>query len=139
MRVEETNACGHCGHAKAQHLPAKRTFLTCRVDGCRCGDFEHTWRCKALVTTDPPQDCGWPGCGCDPEPYRHVVDRVKERCAEHDCSLTPMCDKCVTDKENLREAFIAGWNAAPGGYHLALQRDRDPNAKFDEWEPIGNE
>jgi hypothetical protein len=25
-----------------------------------------TWKCRAQRTADPPQDCGWPDCGCDP-------------------------------------------------------------------------
>ncbi len=24
------------------------------------------WICKAQPTADPPQDCDWPNCGCDP-------------------------------------------------------------------------
>lgn len=24
------------------------------------------WQCKAKPTADPPQECGWPTCGCDP-------------------------------------------------------------------------
>lgn len=24
------------------------------------------WKCEAQLTADPPQDCGWPTCGCDP-------------------------------------------------------------------------
>jgi hypothetical protein len=24
------------------------------------------WKCKAQWTADPPQDCNWPFCGCDP-------------------------------------------------------------------------
>ena len=24
------------------------------------------WTCKAQPTADPPQDCDWPYCGCDP-------------------------------------------------------------------------
>jgi hypothetical protein len=24
------------------------------------------WKCKAQPTADPPQDCDWPVCGCDP-------------------------------------------------------------------------
>ncbi len=25
------------------------------------------WRCKANPCADPPQDCDWPNCGCDPK------------------------------------------------------------------------
>jgi hypothetical protein len=25
-----------------------------------------SWKCKAQPTADPPQDCDWPHCGCDP-------------------------------------------------------------------------
>jgi hypothetical protein len=32
---------------------------------------EATWKCKAQPTADPPQDCGWPDCGCDPN-----IDKV---------------------------------------------------------------
>lgn len=35
------------------------------------------WRCKANRTADPPQDCDWPFCGCDPYASK-VVDAVAE-------------------------------------------------------------
>jgi|SRR5580693_1235653 hypothetical protein len=25
-----------------------------------------SWKCRARPTADPPQDCDWPVCGCDP-------------------------------------------------------------------------
>jgi hypothetical protein len=25
-----------------------------------------SWQCKARRSADPPQDCNWPHCGCDP-------------------------------------------------------------------------
>jgi len=28
--------------------------------------IEPHFKCKAQRTADPPQDCDWPTCGCDP-------------------------------------------------------------------------
>jgi hypothetical protein len=37
-------------------------------DGYNKGKCEREveWKCKAQRTADPPQDCDWPVCGCDP-------------------------------------------------------------------------
>lgn len=40
------------------------------------------WKCKANRTADPPQDCGWPGCGCDP-----AADRVLAALSESGIEL----------------------------------------------------
>lgn len=32
-----------------------------------------SFKCKAQPTADPPQDCGWPGCGCDEEAQRVIA------------------------------------------------------------------
>lgn len=29
-------------------------------------DHKEPWSCKAQPTADPPSDCAWPACGCDP-------------------------------------------------------------------------
>lgn len=36
-----------------------------------------TFTCKAKPTVDPPQDCGWPECGCDPG-FEPVVKGLQE-------------------------------------------------------------
>lgn len=42
--------------------------------------------CKARVSaTDPPQDCDWPWCGCDPD-----ADRVIAAIQENDCAIVPI-------------------------------------------------
>jgi hypothetical protein len=35
------------------------------------------WTCKAKRTADPPQDCNWPFCGCDPYANK-VIDTIEE-------------------------------------------------------------
>ena len=40
--------------------------------------------CKAQPTADPPQDCDWPWCGCDP-----AADKVLEAIQENDCVILP--------------------------------------------------
>lgn len=35
------------------------------------------WKCKAQPTADPPQDCGWPDCGCDPN-IEKIIDGLQE-------------------------------------------------------------
>jgi hypothetical protein len=35
------------------------------------------WKCKAQPTADPPQDCDWPTCGCDPYADK-VVEALQE-------------------------------------------------------------
>jgi hypothetical protein len=46
-------------------------------------------KCKAQPTADPPQDCNWPWCGCDP-----AVDKVLAAIQESDMAL-------ITSAENL--------------------------------------
>lgn len=42
------------------------------------GERTAGWTCKARASaSDPPQDCDWPGCGCDP-----VADKVLEAIGE---------------------------------------------------------
>jgi len=38
---------------------------------------KHYQACAALAKTDPPQDCGWPFCGCDPEAEK-VLSAIDE-------------------------------------------------------------
>lgn len=41
--------------------------------------------CKArLSKADPPQDCDWPWCGCDPH-----ADKVLAAIQENDCVILP--------------------------------------------------
>jgi len=35
------------------------------------------WKCKAQPTADPPQDCDWPVCGCDPYADK-VIEALQE-------------------------------------------------------------
>ncbi len=36
------------------------------------------WQCGARKSnTDPPQDCGWPTCGCDPK-ATEVIEALME-------------------------------------------------------------
>ena len=35
------------------------------------------WKCKAQRTADPPQDCDWPTCGCDPYANK-VIEALQE-------------------------------------------------------------
>ena len=35
------------------------------------------WKCQARRTADPPQDCDWPTCGCDPKATR-VIEFLQE-------------------------------------------------------------
>jgi hypothetical protein len=35
------------------------------------------WKCKAQRTADPPQDCDWPVCGCDPYADK-VIEALQE-------------------------------------------------------------
>lgn len=36
-----------------------------------------TFKCKARKTADPPQDCDWPVCGCDPYADK-VIEALQE-------------------------------------------------------------
>lgn len=40
-------------------------------------EFPIQWSCKAQASTDPPQDCDWPFCGCDPQAEK-VIDAIEE-------------------------------------------------------------
>lgn len=65
---------------------------------------ERTWKCKAQLTADPPQDCDWPSCGCDP--YADKVLAALEEAA-------PGLFSIQRDNEQLRKALSS------------LQRERD--------------
>lgn len=49
-----------------------------------------TWRCRVREAgkTDPPQDCNWPFCGCDPYAIK-VMDAIEE-------SGIPVSCKCLS-------------------------------------------
>ena len=53
---------------------------------------EPAWKCKANPTADPPLDCDWPFCGCDP-----LADKVIEAIQESGFSI-------VKDEDLLRGA-----------------------------------
>lgn len=36
------------------------------------------WKCGARASIDPPQDCDWPFCGCDP--YANKVMETLQEC-----------------------------------------------------------
>lgn len=43
----------------------------------RLGTPMNEWKCKAQRTADPPQDCDWPFCCCDPHAQR-VFEGIQE-------------------------------------------------------------
>lgn len=59
--------------------------------------------CKVRLAgkTDPPQDCDWPFCGCDPRATKVIealqeCDMLKDRCSEHpNAGHETVCLECV--------------------------------------------
>jgi|SRR5580704_2431728 hypothetical protein len=64
-----------------------------------------SWKCKAQRTADPPQDCGWPGCGCDP-----YADKVIAALFEGNPGMSAMPSRPPTDllkeMEGLRDELL---------------------------------
>ena len=60
------------------------------------------WTCKARPTADPPQDCDWPNCGCDP--YANKVLDALDIAAHNDVTMTAM----ITDQQPGTTSLIAG-------------------------------
>lgn len=66
------------------------------IKACRDALSEDTaWKCKARAATDPPQDCDWPCCGCDP--HADKVIAALEESGKLDGSLHQL-----TSEEELR-------------------------------------
>ncbi len=59
---------------------------------------DQAWECKANKTADPPQDCDWPVCGCDPYAAK-VIDALG-------------CNKC-TQEANESSRKYSGDSAWP--------------------------
>ncbi len=57
------------------------------------------WKCKAQPTADPPQDCDWPFCGCDPG-----ADKVLDAIAESGFVLVP--NWAVTEVFDLAQTSV---------------------------------
>jgi ssDNA-binding Zn-finger/Zn-ribbon topoisomerase 1 len=78
--------CAVCGFVAEAHEPAEPPLHDC---GKQPGLCESTcdpepapepkpWVCSArTINTDPPQDCDWPGCGCDPYANK-VLEALEE-------------------------------------------------------------
>lgn len=54
------------------------------------------WKCRANRTADPPQDCDWPSCGCDPYADR-VIGAIQE---------SGFVAKLEADNARLRESVL---------------------------------
>lgn len=67
------------------HYPCKPDIFAATYEpvagagrGAVAPEDQQAWRCKARASlTDPPQDCDWPHCGCDP-----YADKVLEALVE---------------------------------------------------------
>ena len=67
------------------------------------------WRCAARASTDPPQECDWPICGCDPHANKVLDVGLKRRRHQLTCAMcgsflalvregatTTVCKRCGT-------------------------------------------
>lgn len=66
---EPEKACDQCGWIPSVDWTSKRCgslpFGSC--DGTiEYVGTHRAWTCGAKASTDPPQECNWPLCGCDP-------------------------------------------------------------------------
>lgn len=50
--------------------------------------YDARWKCGANRSADPPQDCGWPTCGCDPTAQEAI-------CAVEDAIKPQLCPACL--------------------------------------------
>jgi hypothetical protein len=51
---------------------------TCGADKAERAYSAEGWKCKANRTADPPQDCDWPHCGCDPNAEKVIEALIEE-------------------------------------------------------------
>jgi hypothetical protein len=68
------------------------------------------YKCKAQPTADPPQDCDWPVCGCDPYADK-VIEALQESGKLPAAPSTDLLGERITDvpcPENERNATTAG-------------------------------
>jgi len=90
---------GECiDHAHGKFASMREGFYTC---GCRVAEqparqnvlarsAPDPFVCQARVSAaDPPQDCGWPFCGCDPKAEK-VIDALAEMGALKDPREAPL-------------------------------------------------
>lgn len=78
------------------------------------------WKCVARhgIATDPPQDCDWPMCGCDPRANK-VLEALQEAdCgrAETDVPGQPYCSPLPIEPGG-RLCSIEGCGLAPEAHH----------------------
>ncbi len=90
------------------------------------------WKCKANRTADPPQDCDWPHCGCDPN-----AEKVIEALIEEGWGPNPGTGKRTYSAEDAiqlqRAAFIGcltfltvkGWIAYPSEVLADVQAEAE--------------
>jgi hypothetical protein len=108
------------------------------------------WKCKAQRTADPPQDCDWPVCGCDPYADKVIATlqeagHLPEKCVDHPTAKHDwVCETCaeITDPaasagstpareeqqaERFKDALQAAFNAGAFICPLAGRDDKPEN------------
>lgn len=77
---------------------------------------QNTFLCKAQTKTDPPQDCDWPGCGCDPYADK-VLAALEEAREVHEHTWTCGCGW----RNGVNLATCAQCGRQPGGDNPCTQ------------------
>lgn len=104
VKVDEEGLCVSCGATAIGNgaNAALRALARPTKAKAKAG-----WKCKANRHADPPQDCEWPTCGCDPYAYK-VIDALEEQ----GFNFTRPAPAVTADVVKLREqiALMAiGW------------------------------
>jgi hypothetical protein len=79
------------------------------------------WTCKAKRTADPPQDCNWPFCGCDPYANK-VIDTIEES----GIKVTPLDEWQSIDTAPKDGTWILGWSQSDSApYRISWGRNHN--------------
>jgi hypothetical protein len=74
---------------RAESAEAKVATLRTQLEAVE--DGEHAFKCRAEKPLDPPQECNWPFCGCDPYAEK-VLDAIPDQ---------PICQGCELLKQEI--------------------------------------
>lgn len=86
------------------------------------------WKCKAQRTADPPQDCDWPVCGCDPYADK-VIAALQESGKLADAPLREAAERRQIECQAIldlmgKEPYLAKGHVENGEYKWTVVADK---------------